>query len=76
MDYEYKKENEHIEELSLGKTVLFFILNQDSQILFYGISELINAISMMYLFNLEPENIQIIFFWEYVSKRWSFIWDI
>ena len=60
-DYEYEKENEQIKELSPGKTVLFISRNQDSPNLFHGISELINTISIMYLFNLEPENIQIIF---------------
>lgn len=60
-DYEYKKENEQIKELSPGKTVLFISRNQDSPNLFHGISELINAIGIMYLFNLKPENIQIIF---------------
>ena len=60
-DYEYKKENEQIKELSPGKTILFISRNQDSPNLFHGISELINAIGIMYLFNLKPENIQIIF---------------
>ena len=37
------------------------IRNQDSPNIFHGFSELINALSMIYLFNLEPEEIQIVF---------------
>ena len=60
-NYDYKNENEEIEELAPGKTILFLSRNQDSPNLFHGISELINTISIIYLFNLNPENIQIIF---------------
>ena len=60
-NYEYNYENEKIEELSPGKTIFFISRNQDSPNLFHGNSEIVNAISMMYLFNLKPENIQVIF---------------
>ena len=60
-DYNYKNENEEIKELAPGKTILFISRNQDSPNLFHGFSELVNTISIIYLFNLKPENIQIIF---------------
>ena len=61
-NYDYKdKEGEKIEELAPKKTVLFLSRNQDSPNLFHGNSEIINVLSMMYLFNLNPENIQVIF---------------
>ena len=53
--------NEKLEELASGKTIFFISRNQDSPNLFHGSSELINAISIMELFDLNPENIQIIF---------------
>ena len=60
-NYDYKKENEKIQELSPGKTILFISRNQDSPNVFHGLSELINTVCIMYLFNLKPENIQVIF---------------
>ena len=56
-----EKINEEIPELASGKTILFISRNQDSPNIFHGISELLNALSVIYLFNLSPENIQIIF---------------
>ena len=44
-NYNYKKQNEAIEELAPGKTVFFISRNQDSPNLFHGNSEIINAIS-------------------------------
>ena len=61
-NYHYKKKKgEKIEELAPNKTILFLSRNQDSPNLFHGNSEIINVLSMMYLFNLNPENIQVIF---------------
>ena len=61
-DYiEEEKNDDKLEELAPGKTILFMIRNQDSPNIFHGFSELINALSMIYLFNLEPEEIQIVF---------------
>ena len=61
-NYNYSiKKGEKIEELALNKTVFFLSRNQDSPNLFHGNSEVINAISIMNLFNLKPENIQVIF---------------
>ena len=37
------------------------IRNQDSPNIFHGFSELINALSMIYLFNLEQGKVQIVF---------------
>ena len=56
-------DNNTYEELAPGKTVFFLSRNQDSPNLYHGGSEFINALSLMYLFDLEPENI-IIFFLE------------
>ena len=53
--------SEELEELAPGKTIFFISRNQDSPNIFHGGSELINAISIMDLFDLNPENIQIIF---------------
>ena len=60
-NYEYKDDKEKVEELSPGKTIFFISRNQDSPNIFHGNSEIINVISMMHLFNLKPENIQVIF---------------
>jgi len=60
-NYEYNDDKEKIEELSPGKTIFFISRNQDSPNIFHGNSEIINVISMMNLFNLKPENIQVIF---------------
>ena len=53
--------NETYEELAPGKTIFFLSRNQDSPNLYHGGSEFINALSLMYLLNLEPEDIQVAF---------------
>ena len=60
-NYEYQDEKENLEELAPGKVIFFFSRCQDSPNLFHGGSEVINAISMMELFNLKPEDIQVVF---------------
>ena len=60
-DYDYKKENEELEELAPGKIVFLISRNQDSPNLFHGNSEIINVISMLYLFNLSPEDVKVVF---------------
>ena len=60
-NYDYETRKEQLQELAPGKIVLLMSRNQDSPNLFHGISELINVICVMYLLNLKPENIQIIF---------------
>ena len=60
-NYDYENREENIKELAPGKTILFISRNQDSPNLFHGTSDIINTLSIMYLFNLKPENIQIIF---------------
>ena len=60
-EYEGKEYDGKIKELAPGKIIFFISRNQDSPNLFHGISELLNAICIMYLFNLNPENIQVIF---------------
>ena len=54
-------DNNSYEELAPGKTIFFLSRNQDSPNLYHGGSEFMNAVSLMYLFDLEPENIQIVF---------------
>ena len=58
---EKNEENEQLPELAPGKTIFFISRNHDSPNLFHGISEFLNALSIIYLFDLNPENIQIVF---------------
>lgn len=60
-DYEYKDNMEGVEELAPGKIVFFMSRSQDSPNLFHGTSDLVNAISIMNIFNINPEDIQIVF---------------
>ena len=60
-NYEYENGKEKSEQLSPGKTIFFISRNQDSPNIFHGNSEIINIISIMYLLNLKPEDIQVIF---------------
>ena len=61
-DYkDYENEKEQLEELAPGKTVFFISRNQDSPNLYHGGSEFVNAIAIMYLLKLNPEDIQIVF---------------
>ena len=57
----YENEKNTLEELAPGKTVFFISRNQDSPNLYHGGSEFVNALSIMYLLNLDPEKIQIVF---------------
>ena len=66
-NYEYNEE-EDIEELAHGQTIFFLSRNQDSPNLYHGDSELINTVSLVYLLNLNPENIQVIFLESIVIK--------
>ena len=59
--YDNNTDNNSYEELAPGKTIFFLSRNQDSPNLYHGGSEFMNAVSLMYLFDLEPENIQIVF---------------
>ena len=60
-DYDYNVGNESLEELSPGKTLFLLSRNQDSPNLYHGSCEIINVISMLYLFNLSPEEVQVLF---------------
>ena len=60
-NYDYNNENEDLEELAPGKIIFFISRNQDSPNLYYGGGEFMNALSLMYIFDIKPENIQIIF---------------
>jgi hypothetical protein len=60
-NYNYENKNDYIKELSPGKTILFINRNQDSPNIYHGVSEIINVLSIMYIFDLKPENIQIVF---------------
>jgi len=60
-DYDYKDNMEGEEELAPGKIVFFMSRDQDSPNLFHGTSDLVNAVSIMNIFNINPEDIQIVF---------------
>ena len=60
-NYDYDINKENLEELAPGKTVFFISRNQDSPNLFHGNSEIINVLAMIYLFNLDPNDIQVVF---------------
>ena len=60
-NYNYIETEEHLQELAPGKTVFFISRNQDSPNLFHGISEIINCVSIMYLFDIDPNDIQVVF---------------
>jgi hypothetical protein len=60
-NYDYNEKNDDLEELAPGKIVFFFSRNQDSPNIFHGGSEFINALSLMYLLNIKPENVQVVF---------------
>ena len=63
-DYDYNMENESelLEELAPGKTVLLIGRNEGSPNLYHGNCEIINFICMLYLFNLSPEEVQVVIF--------------
>ena len=54
-------ETEVEEELAPGKIIFFLSRNQDSPNLYHGGSEFVNAISMLYLLDIDPEKIQVVF---------------
>ena len=60
-NYKYNNTNEELEELAPGKTIFFLSRNQDSPNLYHGGSEFINAVSLLYLFDKNPEDIQVVF---------------
>jgi len=68
-DYDGNEIKKELEELAPGKIVFFISRNQDSPNLFHGLSELINSLSIMYLFKLSPEDIQIIFLESMILKN-------
>ena len=59
--YNLDNDNENLEELAPGKTIFLISRNQDSPNIYHGNCEIINAISMLYLFNLSPDEVQVIF---------------
>ena len=61
-NYDYNDdEDENLEELAPGKIIFFVSRNQDSPNLYHGGSEYINALALMYILNINPEDIQVIF---------------
>ena len=60
-EYDDDEKIKDLEELAPGKTIFLISRNQDSPNLFHGLSELINSLAIIYLYNLKPENIQIVF---------------
>ena len=67
-NYDYPEDDKNLEELAPGKTIFFISRNQDSPNFFHGASEFINALALMYLLNLDPEKIQVIFLESIVIK--------
>ena len=60
-NYNYEIKEDMLEELSPGKIIFFISRNQDSPNLFHGHSEVFNALAMLYLFNIDPKDVQIVF---------------
>ena len=60
-NYNSENKSQELKELAPNKTIFFISRNQDSPNIFHGTSEIINSIAIMYLFNLKPEDIQVIF---------------
>ena len=60
-DYDYKEKMEDVEELAPGKTIFLLSRNANSGNMYHGGCEIVNAVSLMYLLNLKPEDIKIIF---------------
>jgi len=60
-DYDYKEKMEDVENLAPGKTIFLMSRNYNSGNMYHGGCEIINAVSLMYLLNLKPEDIKIIF---------------
>lgn len=58
-NYDYKESKK--KELFHNKIIFFVSRNQDSPNLFWGGGGIMNALSIIYYFNLNPENIQVIF---------------
>ncbi len=52
---------ESLEDLAPGKIVFFMSRNQDSPNLFHETYDLVNALSIMNMLNINPEDIQIVF---------------
>jgi hypothetical protein len=67
-DYDYKDDIEKIEELAPGKTIFLLSRNNNSPNMFHGGCEVINAVALMDLLNLKPEDIKIIFLESYFMK--------
>lgn len=59
-NYDYNDNLDNEEELAEGKTIFFISRTSDSLNMYHGISEVINAMALMYLFNLSPEDIKIV----------------
>ena len=60
-NYSDNEDNIDLEEFAPEKTVFFISRNEDSPNLFHGFSEIINSLAVIYLLDLKPEEIQIIF---------------
>ena len=53
--------SEKLEELAPGKFVFFVSRNQDSPNLYFGGGGIINALSMIHHFKIDPKDIQVVF---------------
>ena len=59
--WNYNYNNKKEVELAPGKIVFFISRNQDSPNLYFGGAGIMNALAMMYFFQLKPEDIQVVF---------------
>ena len=57
-NYDYEKNNDKIEEIGKNKTVL--IISSRISHLYHGFLEVMNAIAVMHVYELNPENVQIL----------------
>jgi len=73
-NYENNKD-EKIEELAPGKTIFFLSRNQDSPNLYHGMGDIMATISMMELFNITEDNVQIVFL-ESIYLKYDPYYDI
>lgn len=66
-NYNYKLISNY-EELAPNKTI-FFVSRNGSPNLFFAGAGIINALALMYYFNLKPENIQVVFLQSLFAKK-------
>lgn len=74
-DYDYKEKMEDVEELAPGKTIFLMSRNYNSGNMYHGGCEIVNAVCLMYLLNLKPEDIKVIFL-ESFNMKYDVFYDL